>query len=83
MGAQFNIKSSEVRELASEVAQRMGVNMTEAVRLALRAQLKHLTRDERLARVRELTEGLRDRWPKDFVFEAHADFLYDENGLPK
>ncbi len=84
MGAQFNIKNAEVIELAEDVAERLGVNKTEAVRQALRAHLKTLTFDERLARVQALTKGLRAHWPNEMLDGRDPSaFLYDdETGLP-
>ena len=83
MGVQFNIKNAEVIELAEDVARRLGVSKTEAVRQALRAQLKLLTLDERMARVQALTKGLRAHWPKEMLeADDPCAFLYDENGLP-
>jgi hypothetical protein len=83
MGIQFNIKDAEIKALAEDLGARLGVSKTEAVRQALRAQIKSLSVDERLARIQALTKGLRAHWPKDMLDEEDPSaFLYDENGMP-
>ncbi len=84
MGIQLNIKNAETRELAEDVARRMGVSLGDAVKASLKVQLRLLTKDERLERIRAITKGARDLWPKEMLEdEDHTAFLYDEMGLPK
>jgi antitoxin VapB len=83
MGAQFNIKDAEVHELATEIAARLGVSKTEAVRRALQGKLRELTRDERLKEVALLVKSNGSLWREPVTSTNHGDFLYDELGLPK
>jgi hypothetical protein len=84
MGVQFNIKDAEIKALAEDVGARLGISAKEAVREALRAKLKTLTRDERIARVHQLVEEMQPFLSKEFLeAEDPTAFLYDEEtGLP-
>ncbi len=83
MGIQLNIKNEEAHRLAVEVADLAGENMTEAVINALKARKRLLTRDERLARAKQLTAGLGKLWIEPWKSTDHGDVLYDDIGLPK
>ncbi|MDE2595844.1 MAG: type II toxin-antitoxin system VapB family antitoxin [Sphingomonadales bacterium] len=83
MSVQINIKNQKTRALLDEIVQRTGESVTEAVTAALEKRLRELTRDEKLARVRELTKGIADRLVEPWKSMDHGEMLYDENGLPK
>jgi antitoxin VapB len=82
MGVQINIKNEEARALLDEILVRTGETATEAVTEALRKRLHELTREEKLARVRELTKGLGELWVEPWKSMEHGDMLYDEDGMP-
>ena len=83
MTIQINIKNQKARALVDEIVQRTGETVTEAVTAALQRRLNELTREEKLARVRELTKGLAQHWIEPWKSLDHGDILYDETGLPK
>ena len=83
MTVQINIKNQKARALVDEIVQRTGETVTEAVTAALQRRLNELTREEKLARVRELTKGLAQHWVEPWKSLDHGDILYDETGLPK
>jgi hypothetical protein len=84
MGVQFNIKDAEIKALAEDIGARLGVSAKEAVREALKIRLKQLTRDERLAGIRDLVVEMRKEIaPGFFDDEDPCAFLYDpDTGLP-
>ena len=83
----LNMKNEEIRQLASESAQRTGETMTGAITLALKERL------ERERRVRSVETRGRElhaigqrcaRLLRDGPSAVeHGDLLYDECGLPK
>ena len=81
----LNIKDPEAHKLAQLLAKETGETMTAAVTEALRERLDRIRRkrkqDATLAALRAISarsaEILKGP-PMD-----HAEFLYDENGLPK
>ena len=80
------IRNEEADRLARELAARTGESLTDAVTMALRERLertlaKPLTREEKIAFVREI----QDRIAKLPVLDPRDpdDMLYDEDGLPK
>ena len=83
MTVQINIKNQKARALVDEIVQRTGETVTEAVTAALQRRLNELTREEKLARVRELTKGLAQHWVEPWKSLDHGDILYDKTGLPK
>ena len=83
MAIQINIKNQKARALVDEIVQRTGETVTEAVTAALQKRLNELTREEKLARVRELTKGLADHWLEPWKSMDHGEILYDEMGMPK
>ena len=83
MSIQINIKNQKARALVDEIVQRTGETVTEAVTAALQKRLNELTREEKLARVRELTKGLADHWVEPWTSMDHGEILYDEMGMPK
>lgn len=84
----LNIKNPEVHELAKELAELTGENMTEAIRVALK---------ERLARERNTPERIEERTKAILAMGAEIAsrmsaetrtmdvdaYLYDEDGLPR
>ncbi|WP_309610519.1 type II toxin-antitoxin system VapB family antitoxin [Sphingomonas sp.] len=82
MGAQMNIKSEEAYALASEIARRDGVSLTQVVVDALRAWERNRDSDAIYARALEICRDTAPRLPATLLSIAHGDLLYDENGLP-
>ena len=83
MTIQINIKNQKARALVDQIVQRTGETVTEAVTAALQRRLNELTREEKLARVRELTKGLAQHWVEPWKSADHGEILYDQQGLPK
>ena len=79
----LNIKSDEAYELASDIARRTGKNLTLVVTDALRAIHVELTREERLARLEEISKEASKLWVEPWKSMEHGDILYDEWGMPK
>ena len=86
MGMQLNIKSDDAYQLASKLAELTGESLTTAVTEALRqrlyAEIRARERDERMARVREITADIRRNLREPLPSSNH-DWLYDERGLPR
>jgi len=60
----LNIKNPVVERLATEVARRLGVSKSEAVRRALEAQLERVAEPSQAERTAQLVEFFeRDVWP--------------------
>ena len=83
----LNIKNPETHALAAELAQRLGVSLTEAVTLSLRVQLAKTPeaeaagagRAEQMAAIaRRMAARIRAAGLPD-----PDDLLYDARGLPK
>lgn len=80
----LNIKDPEAHRLAQAIARETGETMTRAVTEALRDRYHRLKNRKRMASVQELlaiAERASAHVKKAYV--DHADFLYDEHGLPK
>ncbi|MBI1249927.1 MAG: antitoxin [Alphaproteobacteria bacterium] len=80
------IRSEEADQLARELAARTGLNITDAVTMALRAELsrtppKPQTLEEKLAFIRQLQEESARRPVLDP--RAPDELLYDQDGLPR
>jgi len=82
MGAQMNIKSEEAYALASEIARREGVSLTQAVVDALRARQRALSTQERLAKAEAICRDFASRMTPEFKNWDYDADLYDEDGLP-
>lgn len=82
MGAQMHIKSEEAYAIASELAGKDGVSLTQTVLDALRAEKRkrEAAKTEKLERVMALC---RDTAARLGPVIDHGEFLYDERGLPK
>ncbi len=83
MGAQMNIKNAEAYAIASELAEREGVSLTQAVLDALRARQREVGREAKLERIMAICRDARSRMSPEMLALDHGEFLYDEFGLPK
>jgi len=81
----LNIKDPEAHKLAQLLARETGETMTAAVTEALRERLDRVRRrrkrDTTLAAIRAISARSAEILKGPPI--DHADFLYDENGLPK
>ena len=80
----LTIKDPEAHRLAAAIAKETGETMTRVVTDALRERFERLPSRRRKASVEEL-RAIAQRAAgsvKDGYLD-HADFLYDERGLPK
>jgi antitoxin VapB len=81
----LNIKDAETHDLARQVAKRTGETLTRAVNVSLRQRLDRLDEEDqtkkRIAAILEIGRQGAKLFPGPNV--DHAEFLYDENGLPK
>jgi antitoxin VapB len=80
----LNIKDPEAHRLAQAIAKTTGETMTRVVTEALRERYDKLQRHQGKASVEELLAiagraAAKVRHP----YVDHADFLYDDRGLPK
>lgn len=81
----LNIKNAEAYDLARQLARETGESLTTAVTEALRERLevvrRRRKRDALLKEVRAMSARIAalDKGP----YIDHAEFLYDEHGLPK
>ena len=80
----LNIKDPEAHRLAQAIARETGETMTRAVTEALRERYLRLQSRKRKASVGELL-AISERAASQVKtpYLDHADFLYDEHGLPK
>ena len=83
MGAQLNIKSEEVVELAAELAEMEGLSRTQVVLEALRARHRERTREHRIEAALTIARRIRARVSPGALDIDHGELLYDERGLPK
>jgi antitoxin VapB len=80
----LNIKDPEAHRLAAAIAQETGKTMTRVVTEALRERFERLPSRLRKASVDELLAiAQRAAMPGKGGYLDHAEFLYDERGLPK
>ena len=80
----LNVKDPEVYRLAQAVAEATGETMTRAVKEALRERLERLRARRGRASVEELLAiAKRASAQVKRPYLDHAEFLYDERGLPK
>jgi antitoxin VapB len=80
----LNIKDPEAHRLAQQIARATGETMTRVVTEALRERLSRLERQSARASVEELlaiAERAASHVKRPYV--DHAEFLYDEHGLPR
>jgi antitoxin VapB len=80
----LNIKDPEAHRLAAAIAQETGETMTRVVTEALRERFERLPSRLRKASVGELRAiAQRAAGSIKGAYLDHAEFLYDERGLPK
>jgi len=81
----LNIKDPQAHKLAQELARETGESMTAAVTQAIRERLEAVRRrrkrDTMLAAIHAISERSAELLKGPAI--NHADFLYDEHGLPK
>jgi antitoxin VapB len=80
----LSIKDPEAHRLAQAISHATGESMTRVVTEALRERFAKIERQKGRASVDELL-AIADRAAAHVKrpYVDHADFLYDENGLPK
>jgi antitoxin VapB len=80
----LNIKDPEAHRLAQQIARSTGETMTRVVTEALRERLARLERHNAQASVEELLAiAKRAATHVKHPYLDHAEFLYDERGLPR
>ena len=80
----LNVKDPEAHRLAQAIAKATGETMTRAVTEALRERYERLQCRRAKASVEELLAiAKRASAQVKRPYLAHAEFLYDEHGLPK
>lgn len=80
----LNVKDPEAHQLATAIARETGETITRAVINALRERLEHLSSGRGKATVEELRAiANRVAGQVKHPYLDHAEFLYDERGLPK
>jgi len=82
----LNIKDPEVHQLAKELAELTGENMTQAVGIAVKDRLMRVRSERKKKRMSvkgmmALGKHVRSKIKGPLV--DHAELLYDERGLPK
>ena len=84
MGTMLNIKDPEAHRLAQAIAKATGESMTRIVTDALRERYERLQKNQGKASVEELLAiAQRASAQVKRPYLDHAEFLYDERGLPK
>jgi antitoxin VapB len=80
----LNVKDPEAHRLARSIAEETGETITRAVTEALRERYERLQKRRGRATVEELL-AIADRCAAHIKgpYLDHAEFLYDERGLPK
>jgi antitoxin VapB len=79
----LNIKDPEALRLAAAIARETGETITQVVTEALRERFERLQRRQKKAGVEELLAiAKRVRACVKGPHPDHAEFLYDEHGLP-
>ena len=80
----LNVKDPEAHRLATAIAQTTGETLTHVVTEALRERYERLQNRRAKATVEELLAiAKRASSQVKRPYLDHADFLYDERGLPK
>lgn len=80
----LNVKDPEAHRLAQAIARATGETMTHVVTEALRERYERLLKREGKASVEELLAiAQRASAQVKRPYLDHAEFLYDERGLPK
>ena len=83
----YKLGNDEIQRLAGEIANLTGETVDEAVNVALRERLERVRHErsveERLRRMRVITERTARKLRDGPSAVEHGDLLYDERGLPK
>lgn len=82
----LNIKNGEAHRLAEELARLTGESMTMAVTIAVRERLDRLRQQQGPSltdRLLAIGQDCAAHLKEPFLSIDHADFLYDEDGLPR
>ncbi|CCG01303.1 type II toxin-antitoxin system VapB family antitoxin [Blastococcus saxobsidens] len=85
----LNIKNPETEELARQLADATGENLTRAITVAVRERLDRIQRRgtaaaaDRTALLQRIAGDAADRWVEPYRSSDHGDLLYDETGLPR
>ena len=83
----LNIENEEIRRLAGELASLTGETVSEAITVALRERLERERHErsveERIQRIRAISQRTASLLRDGPSAVEHGDFLYDERGLPK
>ena len=80
----LNVKDPEAHRLAAAIARETGETMTRVVTEALRERFERLPRRQGKAGLEELrTIAKRAAAHVKHPYLDHAEFLYDNDGLPK
>ena len=83
----LNIKNPETNELARELAELTGENLTEAITIAVRERLERLRRKKNQqdlsARILAIGRDAASRMREPYKSMDPDEFLYDDRGLPK
>lgn len=80
----LNVKDPEAHRLAAAIARETGETMTHVVTEALRERFERLPTRRKKASVEELIAiSKRAAAHLKGPYVDHAEFLYDEHGLPK
>jgi len=83
-GTSLNVKDPEAHRLARAIANATGETITDAVKEALRERYERLQERRGKASVEELLAIARRASAQvKRPYLDHAEFLYDERGLPK
>ena len=80
----LNVKDPEAHRLAMEIARETGETLTHAVTESLRQRLERLHKQDHealAADVRAIAKRAAAHIKRPYL--DHAEFLYDERGLPK
>jgi antitoxin VapB len=80
----LNIKDPEAHRLAEAIAQETGETLTRAVTEALRQRHERLKKQDHealAADIRAIAKRAAARMKRPYL--DHAEYLYDERGLPK
>lgn len=82
----LNIKNQKAHQLAQELADATGENMTEAVTRSLRERLDRVRQEKTgglAARLLRIGQDCSQRLKEPFRSQDHGDLLYDDRGLPR
>jgi antitoxin VapB len=78
----INIKNPETQQLARELAELTGENLTTAITVAVRERRDRVLADETVNTMLELGRDCAQRLPPELRGADHGDLLYGADGLP-